>query len=192
MGREAQVHAEVGAEVAEVKALLESGELILRGALRRRFARAAITDARAEGEVLRFACDGETVRLHLGARAAVAWAKAVATPPPDLRHKLGLKPGVKALFLGVCDDAALTEALAEALTDDAAAAAMLIARIDGPADVAAAQALGAHLPIWAVYRKGKTAFGDAAIRSALRAVGCRDTKSCAVSDRLTATRYDPG
>ena len=37
MGREAVTHAEVGSERGEVRALLEGGELILRGAIRRHF-----------------------------------------------------------------------------------------------------------------------------------------------------------
>jgi hypothetical protein len=41
MGREALTHAEVGGECGEVRALLESGELILRGAIRRHFPRSA-------------------------------------------------------------------------------------------------------------------------------------------------------
>ena len=72
---------------------------------------------------------------------------------------------------------------------------MLIARIDDADDLA--KALAEHgampqLPLWAIYPKGKqAAFGDAPIRDALRSAGFRDTKSCAVSDRLTATRYNP-
>jgi hypothetical protein len=43
---------------------------------------------------------------------------------------------------------------------------------------------------WAVYPKGTgVAFGDSEIRSLLRALGFRDSKSCSVSERLTATRY---
>ena len=51
--------------------------------------------------------------------------------------------------------------------------------------------LSGALPLWTVYPKGKAGqFGDTAIRTALRDAGWRDTKSCAVSERLTATRYN--
>ena len=56
MGREATVRATVGAESAETRALLESDALILRGTLRRRFPRVAMTDVTVDGDRLRFAC----------------------------------------------------------------------------------------------------------------------------------------
>lgn len=196
MGREAIVHAQVGGEAGEVRALLESGELILRGAIRRRFGRPVIEGVAIEGEELRFTCAGETVRLALGARLARSWAEAIARPPPSLRAKLGLDKGARALLLGTFADEALAEALDGVVVGHGADAAMLVACIAAPADLAAARALHAAyplLPLWAVYPKGRgVAFGDGEIRAALRAEGFRDSKSCAVSDRLTATRYSPG
>ena len=196
MGREALIHAEVAGEAGEVRALLESGELILRGDIRRRFARPALENVGVEGEILRFACGGETVRLHLGAEVAASWASVIAKPPPSLRAKLGLNKGARALVIGSCDDAALIEALGGATVGDNGDADMLIAYLTGPDDLAAAlavQGTDRARPLWAVYPKGKdVAFGYTAIRAALRAAGFRDTKSCAVSDRLTATRYNVG
>lgn len=193
MGREALVHAEVGNEADEVRALLESGELILRGAIRRRYPRSAPEGAAVEGEVLCFTYAGEAVRLHLGARAAEAWRKAITTPPRSLRAKLGLDKGERALLIGSFDDDALAEALDGALVEDGAAAGMMIACIEGPDDLIAAQTIhGAHpgLALWAIYPKGRdVTFGESKVRAALRMKGFRDTKSCAVSERLTATRY---
>lgn len=190
MGREATVQADVGKEVGEVKALLEAETLILRGAIRRRYAKSAMREVRAEDGALRFTCDGEVAALHLGDSLASRWAEAIRKPLPDLRAKLDLK-GL-ALLIGECDDPALETALAGARTENAAEAGIVIARIESAADLDAALAAAARLPIWAVYPKGKAArFGDSAIRETLRAAGYRDTKSCAVSDRLTATRYHP-
>lgn len=194
MGREALCYAEVDGEAGEVRALLESTELILRGHIRRHFAKADIAGVKVQGEVLCFTVAGETVRLHLGARGANAWSTAIAKPPPSLRAKLGLDKGARAILVGTCDDAVLAEALDGVLVDNVAAADMIITRIEGPDDLVAAQAAhdtSNHAPIWAIYPKGKgVAFGDTAIRSILREAGFRDTKSCAVSDRLTATRYN--
>ena len=196
MGREATIHAQVGGEAGEVHALLESRELILRGAIRRHYPKTAIERVRVDGDALCFIAVGEDVRLELGARSAASWAKAIEEPPPSLRSKLGLDNGARAMLLGTCDDALLAQALEGVLVTDRVHAAMLIARIDGPDDLAAAMAAQADcpgLPIWAIYPKGKNqTFGDGAIRAALRAAGFRDTKSCAVSDRLTATRYARG
>lgn len=194
MGREALVYAEVGSEDGEVRALLESGELILRGAIRRRFPRQGLEGVTAQDDMLCFTCAGELVRLHLGARTAEAWAKAIATPPPTLRAKLGLDRGARALLLGSFDDDELSKALDGVLVEDGAAAAMLIVCVKAPEDLSAArtiQAANGGLPLWTIYQKGRgVAFGDGDIRAMLRAEGLHDTKSCAVSDLLTATRYN--
>ncbi len=192
MGREAVVHVEVGAEAGEAKVLLESAELILRGGVRRKFPREAMQAIVVDGDVLTFSCGGEAVRLHLGA-ATSAWAKALTTPPASLRTKLGLDGGVLAFVVGVVDDEALNEALAGAATTNVTQASMIVAVVERAEDLAAAVALSSTLPLWAVYPKGKAArFGDNDIRTALREAGYRDTKTCAVSARLTATRYNPG
>lgn len=193
MGREATVYAEVGSEAGEVRALLESTELILRGEIRRRFPKAAMEQVHVEGDILRFHATGEAVALHLGAKAAQSWAAAIVKPPPSLRAKLGLGDDARALLVGKIADEALAEATHELLVTDAAAARMMIAIIDGPDDLAEAQRIHASspaLPLWTIYPKGRgVSFGDTAIRTALREAGFRDTKSCAVSDILTATRY---
>lgn len=194
MGREATIHAEVGSEAGEVRALLEGAELILRGEIRRRFPREAIETVSVDADMLRFRAAGEAVTLHLGAKLAQRWAAAIAEPPRSLRAKLGLGDAVRALLIGVVADEALAEAIEGALAKDGNAAQMMIAIIDDPTDLTEALRVQADfptLPLWTVYPKGRNvAFGDTAIRTAPRAAGFRDTKSCAVSDRLTATRYN--
>jgi hypothetical protein len=195
MGKEADIRADVDGVSGEVRALLERDELILRGEIRRRFPRQGLANLQVADGVLSFTGAGQAVRLHLG-DAAPAWYKAITTPPPSLRAKLGLDKGGKALLYGECDDAELAAALDGVVTENGAQAAMLVACITTPEDLAAAEAAQArnpHLPIWAVYPKGRNVtFGDSAIRESLRAHGFRDTKSCAVSERLTATRYHRG
>ncbi len=194
MGREASIHAEVGSEAGEVRVLLESAELILRGAIRRRFPRSSMKSVTVKDDTLCFTCAGESVRLHLGTSAAEAWRKAIAAPPPSLRAKLGLDKGARALLVGSFDDAVLADALEGVLVDNGADAAMLIVCVEGPDDLAAARAAHAahsELPLWTIYPKGRgVAFGEHEVRTALRAAGFRDTKSCTVSSRLTATRYN--
>jgi hypothetical protein len=192
MGREALTWAEAGSEAGEVRALLESSELILRGAIRRRFPRDELSQIRVEGDMLRLDCAGEAVALALGAIVAYRWAKVIATPPPSLREKLGLATG-RAVCVGTFADAALEAALANTLTNAVQEADMVIACVSGAGDLDVA--LAAHkthsaLPLWVIYSKGKgAAFGDGEIRATLRARGFIDTKSCAVSDLLTASRY---
>ncbi|MDQ1130699.1 hypothetical protein [Microbacterium sp. SORGH_AS_0888] len=196
MGREAVVQAEVAGRLVDLKALLEASELILRAPISRRIPIRDITEVVVDGDALRLRCGEEPLVLHLGERAAHSWAKAILTPPPTLRDKLGLSDGATAIMVGETDDPALLAATQDSLTSDRRTAGMIIACIHRPDDVVDALAIlasGPPVPMWAVYPKGRNvAFGDSAIRDALRREGMRDTKTCAVSAVLTATRYHPG
>jgi hypothetical protein len=66
--------------------------------------------------------------------------------------------------------------------EEAAELPALLSRLQGPQSEAVPA-------LWAVYPKGGAM--DAAVRTQLRAAGWRDVKACAVSERLTATRYLP-
>jgi hypothetical protein len=191
MGKEAITQAHVGQESGEVKALLESNELILRGTIKRRFPKSAIADVRVTETGLAFSCAGEIVVLALGVPVATAWAKAIAKEPPGLKAKLGLADGATAIVLGSVEDTALVTALEGCRRDSTIGADMIIALITCADDLATARGMAAGRPIWAIYPKGgKATFGDAAIRANMRANGFKDTKSCAVSDLLTGTRYN--
>ncbi len=194
MGREALVCATVGGESAEGRALLESTELILRGAWRRRWPVDALAAVRVEQDALVFEVDDTTVQLALGVAEAAAWARRIATPPPSLASKLGVSAAAPAFVCGPLDDAPLVQALHGATTTDPTRATQLVAVVADDAGLAAALAQFSRLPAarhaWLVYPKGRAAApGDGAIRAAMRAAGHADSKSCAVSERLTATRY---
>ncbi|MEO3690265.1 hypothetical protein [Roseateles paludis] len=195
MGREANCHACVGAERADAKALLESTELILRGAIKRRWPLSALEAVRVEGDALCFNVGPELVTLQLGSPEAGKWADRIAAPPKSLAAKLGLAPERPAWVLGTVADAALADALAGhtaptpaaatqwlAVLEEAAELPALLSRLQGPQSEAVPA-------LWAVYPKGGAM--DAAVRTQLRAAGWRDVKACAVSERLTATRYLP-
>jgi hypothetical protein len=193
MGREATCLASDGTQQAEVKALLESTSLVLRGALRRHWALASLQGIRAEGEQLCFEVGGEPVRLQLGAAAARSWATKMLAPPPSLAAKLGIGAERPACVIGRVDDAALAQALQGAQTAKPQQAACVLAVLRAPADL---QSLLGRLPqlppvpLWVVHGKGRVAaVGDAQVRSALRELGYVDNKTSAVSVDLTATRY---
>lgn len=193
MGREAVTYAEIGFEKGEVKLLLESTELIVRGDIKRRIARSSLHNVTVVGESLMLKADGEPMALHLGHALASAWQKAILTPPPSLASKLGLKDFDRALLMGPLDDAVLAQSLVDHHTDSLANAKMVIAVVFSEADVQAAILLineNPTLALWLVYLKGKAAsFGDGDIRKLMRSAGFIDSKSSAVSERLTATRY---
>lgn len=197
MGREADTLCQRGSAAATpVKALLESRELILRGSLKARWPLEALRAPRVDGDALCFDVpDGETVRLLLGAAEAAKWLAKLRLPPPTLAHKLGLSTAQPAAAFGpVDDDAALAEALNGARTDRLAEATQLIALVRSPAELAQALSVHAGMPqarfVWVVNEKGTASpFGENAIRAAMRALGYRDSKTCAVSATLSATRY---
>ena len=194
MGREARCFCRWDDAEGEVKALLETEELVLRSDLKRRVAIAAMADVRVEAENLCFTVEGEPVMLALGAIEAARWAQKIATPPPSLRVKLGIEPSAKVLVLGTIDGTPLEEALADQTTTIPGDATLTVAVVGDETQLALAVQAHANLPpgapLWVVYRKGPSAvFGDGAVRGAMRAVGFIDLKVASVSPDLTATRY---
>ena len=191
MGREAAAEVRFGDQSGPAKLLLEADALILRGAVRARIPRDAIRSYAVNGDDLTIATDLGTLRATLGAPEAAAWLRALAKPRPTLAQKLGVSPTHPARVLGQITDATLAAALLGATTE--ADAAILIAELTSPdaMDRALTEAqLHPGAALWGVTEKGKAAgLSDADLRRHMRAAGYIDTKSCAVSDRFTATRY---
>ncbi len=194
MGLEASCPGRWPGGEGEVKALLEAHALILRGGLRRPWPIAALSQVRVEGEVLRLSADGEPLDLFLGAVQAARWARKIQTPPPSLAQKLGVGPQARVLLLGAPSDPALIQAVEGARATDAAQAALCLTEVEDSEALARAldahAALAPYTPLWVAYRKGPgAAFGEGAVRAALRARGYADVKVCAVSSERSATRF---
>lgn len=196
MGREASCTARVGAETADVTALLESTTVVLRGAIKRRWDIAALQQLRLEGDALRFAVGDEDVALLLGEKEGERWLKKLQTPPPTLAAKLGVSAERPALLMGPTRgtlDPALAEALAQGLTGNPRAAHMLVAVVQSPVELERMADFHAGMTckaVWVVHPKGRDAFpSDAEVRTEMRSRGYVDNKTSAVSDKLTATRY---
>ena len=194
MGREAETVAQWQGQSAEVRALLEPGEVILRGGIRDRVPRAAITSMAVDQGWLRLTTDRGPLVLELGDVEAAKWLAALQKPPATLAQKLGVSATCRAYVLGVLDDADLAEALTGVQAASLADAGLLLAVLEVPGDLDAAFAVAKAAPpllLWCVHPKGKATVTDAMVRDYLRGRGYIDTKSCAVSERLTATRYGP-
>lgn len=200
MGREASCTARVGTpqatESADVAALLESTHVVLRGALKRKWAIAALQNLRVEGEALLFDVDGEAVALALGEKEAGKWLTKLQAPPPTLAAKLGVSADNPALLIGPTVgtlDPALAEALSHGLTGNVKVARMLVAVISKPGELQRMADFHATMlckTVWVVHQKGRDAYpSDGEIRMELRSRGYVDNKTTAVSDTLTATRY---
>lgn len=200
MGREASCTARVGTpqatESADVAALLESTHVVLRGALKRKWAIAALQNLRVEGEALLFDVDGKAVALALGEKEAGKWLAKLQAPPPTLAAKLGVSADNPALLIGPTVgtlDPALAEALSHGLTGNVKVARMLVAVISKPGELERMADFHATMlckTVWVVHQKGRDAYpSDGEIRMELRSRGYVDNKTTAVSDTLTATRY---
>jgi hypothetical protein len=195
MGREAVCKCKFAGVMAEVKALLETKEIILRGAVRKTIPFAAMLEVAVEAGKLRFTFEGEPVVLSLGAELAQKWAAAIRNPP-SLARKLGINGGTVVRLIGATEDDALEAALAEAGAIAAKDAVLVVACVDTPESLR--QALRATrlerlrgVPIWFVYRKGPGhPLNESQVRAAGLAAGLVDTKIASVSATLTAMRFN--
>jgi hypothetical protein len=196
MGREARCACRWGDHEGHVTALLESNELIVRGAVRKRAALDALREISAHDDKLAFMVGGERIELMLGAARARRWANAIAAPRPTLARKLGITPSTRLSITGTIDDDGLSDAVATAATVTASlgAADLAIVRTDD-IDVLAkwvdsTKSIESLAPAWVVYIKGRAApLGERGVRDVMRDSGFVDTKVAAVSERLTALRF---
>lgn len=191
MGQECTCQCEWAGTVAEVKALLETTEIVLRGGIRRRIPFSGIKQMRVKGEDLRFLVEGEAVALTLGAETAEIWVKAIRNPP-SLAKKLGISKGTTVQVGGELLDEALEEALCGGVRVKTGGD-LLVACVETPEGLQKAlmTATSGAAPIWIVYRKGPgRVVNEAAVRAAGLAMGLVDTKVAAVSAVFTAMRFN--
>lgn len=192
MGREAICTIHFGGEASEGRVLLESSELVLRGRIRARLPRSTITTVEVRGDMLHLVADGQPLAIELGAKDAECWREALLRPIPTLAEKLGFGPMSKVFAIGIITDPDLAALVEQTREVDLTQAKMLLAEIQVASDLEAALATAKMAPtlhLWCVYRKGNVPVSDGTIRSHLRTEGMIDTKSCAISELLTATRY---
>ncbi len=195
MGLEAESELTTAGHTVHVKALLESHDLILRGAVKKTLPVREISDPRSLNDQLVFEHDGQSYALGLPPGQADKWLKKLTTQPPSLAAKLGVDAAHKAFVKGPLDDVALGAALAGATTNDPHAAALGIAVVSQPDELSTALAeLMQTLPTtpaWIIFPKGaRSPLPESAVRTHMHALGFVDTKSCAVSDILTAIRFN--
>jgi hypothetical protein len=132
MGREAICTCEWDGTVAEVKALLETSEIILRGGIRKRLTFGELSDVKAQGDKLYFRVGPERVKLALGSAAAEKWAATIESPPAALSKKLGITKMSVVRVIGSVPDEALQEALNEAARISPREADLMVACLDSP------------------------------------------------------------
>ncbi|ADL00141.1 hypothetical protein [Brevundimonas subvibrioides] len=189
MGREAFAEVSYAGRSGKAKVLLEAEGIIARRPVGMTIARASIRALAVEGGDLTGQADQGPFRLSLGAGEALKWKANLDRPLPTLAAKMGLRPGLAVWTLGPFEGSELVEALTGVVPVTPEQAVLGVARVTGP-EAAEAVAACAPSPVWIVHDKGRAAvFGEAAVRTAMRAAGWIDSKACAVSATLSATRY---
>src|SRR5687768_2262372 len=110
MGQEVRTSAHVDGRTIEGKALLETDEILFRGAERLRIPLADVKQVTVEDGRLVVRHKGGTVAFDLGP-AAARWAARIRNPP-TLVDKLGVKPGQRVAMIGL-DDPSLASLLSD-------------------------------------------------------------------------------
>lgn len=193
MGNEATCRVEVGDQSAEAKALLETEELIVRGAIKARIPFSEAKDVTGDGGVLRLRWSDRDVRIHLGGDAA-KWAEKIRNPKSVL-DKLGVKAGQRVSVVGKVDESFLEQLeargvdLSKKLRRDSD---VIFAAINRREELGKLEELRGSLApagaIWVVRPKGDPAISESDVMSAGKAAGLVDVKVVKFSPTHTAEK----
>ncbi len=190
MGRQSEAMVHFQGRSGQAKLLLEGTEVLCRGEIRAKMPRCDIHGWAIDGDDLVLTTAQGPLRATIGLKDAEGWLRALAKPLPDLAEKLGLTQGRKAFVYGDLRDAALSAAVAPYRAHPASLAAVCIAELYRAQDLDGALGALGDLPLWGVTIKGNASpFSDGDLRRTMRSLGYVDTKSCAVSLEMTATRW---
>lgn len=192
MGRQAEAQIDYAGRSGRTVVLLESDGLIFRKPLAAKLARDSLTALRVEGDLLVGEGPEGRFQIELGVPRATSWLKALATAPPTLADKIGVKPGVSVWIWGSLVDPALEGALKGASRAGPEVASLRIVVAGSADDLASAFAETPEVkaPVWIVHGKGRTAaFGETAVRTWMREAGWIDVKVTAVSGLLSALQF---
>jgi hypothetical protein len=188
MGQEIKCRVDFAGESSEGKALLETSEIVFRGAFRLRIPFQAITALEAaKGKLSVLSPDGQAV-FHIG-KAADKWADKIRNPPNRL-DKLGVKPGTKVHLIGRYDDdfrRELTERGAVRSTKKPDLVFLSVQEKDQLVELAYLL----ETPVWIIYPKGVKTINEGDVIAAGRAAGFIDIKVCGFSATHTALKFKP-
>jgi hypothetical protein len=194
MGREIRCMAELGDWVGQGRLLLETDELIFRGALRSVVPRASIRDARAQDGWLVVEHAGGVDRFDLG-NLAESWARAITNPRTRI-DKLDVKPTSRAAVIGVTDEDFLAElrqrAAAVEVSDAVENVDLIFYAVHDVLDLERLPALRERVvpagAVWLIHPKGDPELKHEPIVAAAKRAGLIDTKTARFSDTHTALK----
>lgn len=193
MGNEVLTRVEIGGESAEAKAVLETDQLIVRGAIKAKIAFKDMKDVRAEDGVLCLRWKEGDVRIRVG-RDAAKWAEKIRNPK-SVMDKLGVKSGQKVSVIGEVDGS-FTEQLeargVEVSLKPRPERDLIFFAVNRREDLSrltelrrALQLAGA---IWILRPKGNPAITEADVMAAGKAAGLVDVKVVRFSATHTAEK----
>jgi hypothetical protein len=192
MGREIRCMAELRGWTGDGRLLLETDELIFRGAQRAAIPLKSITSVRDDKGWLVVEHAGEVSRFDLG-KLTPSWVNAIANPK-SRADKLDVKPGTSIAIVGGVDEDFLEEVrartpLAEDGSDPVDLIFVRVATLDElevlPAIRARIRPTGA---IWLIHPKGDGELNHAPIVEAAKKAGLIDVKTARFSDTHTALK----
>jgi hypothetical protein len=195
MGNEASCKVRFGKQESEGKALLETSEILFRGAFRLKIPFSSIKSAKAvDGELRLQTAEGAAV-FHLGP-AAGKWRDKILHPKSRI-EKLGVKPEAKVSLLGefepefVREVAGLTKSVSNGKV--ASDSEWIFLAADSKGDLAGLSKISKSMQggtaLWIVYPKGQTQITENDVLAAGRKCGLKDVKVVGFSVTHTALKF---
>jgi hypothetical protein len=195
MGNETTCKVRFGRQESEGKALLETSEILFRGAFRVKIPFSSIKSAKAvDGELRLQTAEGSAV-FHLGS-AAEKWRDKILHPKSRI-EKLGVKPEAKVSLLGefepefVREVAGLTKSVSKGKV--ASDTEWIFFAADSKGDLGGISKIKKSMhgatALWIVYPKGQTQITENDVLAAGRKSGLKDVKVVGFSVTHTALKF---
>jgi hypothetical protein len=194
MGNEATGRIVVDGIAADVKMLLETDELIVRGELRMKIPFAELQSSSAHGELLRLRWSDHEIEMTVGPGAS-RWLEKIRHPKSVI-DKLGIKAGQRVSIAGTIEDEPFLGEL-EARSGDVSRRVrkesdVLFFATGARKELARLESLKHSIKpngaIWIVRPKGTAAIADTDVIAAGRAAGLVDVKVVRFSGTHTAEK----
>lgn len=196
MGNEATCKARFGKQESEGKALLETSEVLFRGAFRLKIPFSGIKSAKAVDGELRLQTAEGLATFQLGAAISGKWLEKILHPKSRI-EKMGVKAGSKVSLLGRFESDFLGEV--HALTQSvgkgkvSADADHIFLAADSKDNFSAlskiTKGMSGAAALWIVYPKGQKHITENDVLAAGRKSGLKDVKVVGFSETHTALKF---
>jgi hypothetical protein len=196
LGNEVKCAMRVGRNRTEGKALLETAEIIFRGATRLKIPFAEMKSVEAVKGDLVVKVGGELVAFEVGEKVAAKWREKILHPKSRI-EKLGVKPGARVSVIGKFEPGFLRELrdLKCVVNSGAIAggAEWIFVLAESEKDLSLvekhAKKMKGAVGLWMVYPKGRKDITEVGVISAGRKAGLKDVKVVGFSTTHTALKF---